>query len=299
MANTRWGLNLPRSRPEEDRPRPRRRVPDRKGPRGDQASRSVAKGRIFLDEDFGFAPPLRLGPDKFGVDLKLDEIKTLRRGGLQEVRHRPGPDAYDRKEAEYPVMAGIYRCGGGAARSQLDREELVAWARERFGIVARTSTICATRHRPRCCNCCSPTASVRRRQAGEGHRRSAASRRRTGRRRATSTRRGLLNRSPPGPRKRWRANRTAEEIGGARRGSARRTAAARCRRPLPPRDAPDGAVAPAADPRYDLERPPAGDGPPAQLASACSAMPRSIPRSSTSAKACGCSSRCGSRSATA
>ena len=47
--------------------------------------------------------------------------------------------------------------------------------------------------------------------------------------------------------------------------------------------------------RHGLEGPPAGDGPLAIAASACAAMPRSIPRSSTSARACGSSSRCGTR----
>ena len=41
--------------------------------------------------------------------------------------------AYEQKEAEYPVMAGIYRFTSGEGHSaRLDREGLVAWARERF-----------------------------------------------------------------------------------------------------------------------------------------------------------------------
>ena len=42
--------------------------------------------------------------------------------------------AYEQKEAEYPVMAGIYRFSSGEGHSaHLDREGLVGWARERFG----------------------------------------------------------------------------------------------------------------------------------------------------------------------
>ena len=46
--------------------------------------------------------------------------------------------AYEQKEAEYPVMAGIYRYTiGQGPQARLDREALVAWARERFGARAR------------------------------------------------------------------------------------------------------------------------------------------------------------------
>ena len=56
----------------------------------------------------------------------------------------------------------------------------------------------------------------------------------------------------------------AREAGAARPRAARAAAGGRRRRPLPARDAADGAVAGAANSRHRLEGPPAGDGPPAQ-----------------------------------
>jgi preprotein translocase subunit SecA len=45
-------------------------------------------------------------------------------------------EAYERKESEYPVMAGLYRYSRAAAGGhvRIDRDALVAWARQRFEV---------------------------------------------------------------------------------------------------------------------------------------------------------------------
>jgi preprotein translocase subunit SecA len=43
-----------------------------------------------------------------------------------------GEEAYERREAEYPVMVGLYRFADPSQGGRLDRDGFVAWARERF-----------------------------------------------------------------------------------------------------------------------------------------------------------------------
>ncbi|MEX2173436.1 MAG: SEC-C metal-binding domain-containing protein, partial [Pirellulaceae bacterium] len=70
---------------------------------------------------------------QFGIDLPLDEIKRLEPVALKELVRQKILAAYEQREAEYPVMAGLYRYTlGQGPQARLDREGLVAWARERF-----------------------------------------------------------------------------------------------------------------------------------------------------------------------
>ena len=69
---------------------------------------------------------------KFGIELDFDEVRELEPNELKDLVCDRAVTAYDEKEAEYPVMAGLYHFSSGAGRSRLDREKLVAWASERF-----------------------------------------------------------------------------------------------------------------------------------------------------------------------
>ena len=96
----------------------------------------LSEGRPFLEEDFGIRSILGWVQHKFGIELKLDEIKSLEPEDLKEQVRNAAEKAYDEKESEYPVMAGLYRfsTAAGSGQSRIDRDELIAWARERFEV---------------------------------------------------------------------------------------------------------------------------------------------------------------------
>ena len=91
----------------------------------------LSDGAIFLDERFGRSSLATWIRNKFGFELDEDELKDQTNDELLQSIHHRALEMYQHREAEYPVMAGIYRYGGGADK-QLDREALIAWAAQRF-----------------------------------------------------------------------------------------------------------------------------------------------------------------------
>ena len=91
----------------------------------------LSDGAIFLDERFGRSSLATWIRNKFGFELEEDELKDQTNEELLQSIHHRAMDMYQHREAEYPVMAGIYRYGGGAEK-QLDREGLIDWASQRF-----------------------------------------------------------------------------------------------------------------------------------------------------------------------
>jgi preprotein translocase subunit SecA len=119
-ANTRWKLSV------RDRDLKRIGRDEIEGFLIEKAQEAVQKtdlgaGARFLEPDYGLEPgELR--------SVELPAIKDL-------VRDR-ARRAYEEKEVEFPVIAGLYhfttRDPGGHKR--YDREKLVQWARDRFGV---------------------------------------------------------------------------------------------------------------------------------------------------------------------
>ncbi len=66
--------------------------------------------------------------------MELDEIRNLEPDPLKQFMFELAEKKYDEKEAEYPVMAGLYRFATGAGHARIDRSALVDWARERFDV---------------------------------------------------------------------------------------------------------------------------------------------------------------------
>jgi len=91
----------------------------------------LSDGAIFLDERFGRSSLATWIRNKFGFELDEGELKDQTNEELLHSIHDRSIDMYQHREAEYPVMAGIYRYGGGADK-QLDREALITWASQRF-----------------------------------------------------------------------------------------------------------------------------------------------------------------------
>ena len=206
-------------------------------------------------------------------------------------------------------MAGFAHFTGcdGSGQKRIDRERLAAWARERFRRRMSTSRISRSKQRDEI------------RAVLVEHSRDLAAAGRRGRRRgasaawtscsatttaisATVWRQAAMaswRRSPIGCGGRSTTSDRPTSLRSLNRDELEQELDDGGRRSLSPRNAPHGADAGAADSGHGLERPPAGDGPFAVQRSACAAMPRSIPRSSTSAKGCGLFDACGPASASA
>jgi len=130
MANTRWGLNL---NDKHLKKVGRDHVAEHLIELAHEQIKKVdlAEGKPFLEDDFGYRTVIAWAHAKFGLELKYDEIKNLDVAAVKKYVTDQAVALYDRKEAEYPIMAGIYAAGGGE-KGSLQREQLVAWASERF-----------------------------------------------------------------------------------------------------------------------------------------------------------------------
>jgi preprotein translocase subunit SecA len=134
MANARWNLSL---RDRDLKKLGRSNVGEFliEQARASIEKADLSEGKIFLEEDFSQRAIVGWAHAKFGLDLELEDVKKRDAAGLKDYLKDKVRAAYDQKEAEYPVMAGIYRYTlGEGHQARLDREGLVAWARERFGV---------------------------------------------------------------------------------------------------------------------------------------------------------------------
>ena len=131
FANTRWGLNL---RDRDLKKEGRDRVAEMLIERAREAIGKIdlSDGEPFLREDFGLRSAVLWVQHKFGIELEFDEVRDLEPDQFRQLVYERAERAYDEKEAQYPVMAALYRYSSGPGHSRLDREGLAAWASERF-----------------------------------------------------------------------------------------------------------------------------------------------------------------------
>ncbi|HEV2969485.1 MAG TPA: SEC-C metal-binding domain-containing protein [Pirellulales bacterium] len=96
----------------------------------------LAEGAKFLIDDFGIRTACGWVQYKFGVALEPQEIRSLEPAPFKSLIREKGTAAYEEKEIEYPVMAGLYHftTRDSSGQKRFDREKLVAWAKERFHV---------------------------------------------------------------------------------------------------------------------------------------------------------------------
>jgi preprotein translocase subunit SecA len=94
----------------------------------------LSEGKVYLEEDFQHKFAANWVQHKFGIELKLEEIRSLDAAGLKSYVTEKAEATYDVREAEYPAMAGLYRflTATGGKHLRLDGEGLAIWARQRF-----------------------------------------------------------------------------------------------------------------------------------------------------------------------
>lgn len=135
MANSRWKLNY---RDRDLKKVGREGVGELLLEKSKEAIAEVdcAEGKKFLEPDFNIRTACGWVQHKFGVELSLDQVKGLEPAAFKDLVRTKAREAYDQKETEYPVMAGVYHFTERDSRGQkhYDRDQLVAWARERFDV---------------------------------------------------------------------------------------------------------------------------------------------------------------------
>ena len=91
----------------------------------------------MLEPEYGVKTACAWLHDKFGIELAPDEMFKLEKQAFIDLAHQKAQESYDLRESEYPVLAGLYRFAArdrSGQRQGFQREELVEWAKTRFGI---------------------------------------------------------------------------------------------------------------------------------------------------------------------
>lgn len=135
MVNSRWNLNL---RDRELKKIGRDELDSSLVQMASDAIEKVdlAEGSRFLREDFGTETALAWVRYKFGMEIDPSDVQGLESHEVKSLVKDRARAVYDDKEAEYPVLAGLYHFTTRDQRGQkrYDRELLVDWARDRFEV---------------------------------------------------------------------------------------------------------------------------------------------------------------------
>jgi preprotein translocase subunit SecA len=96
----------------------------------------LSEGREFLEETFAPRTACAWVRHKFGLEVALSEVQGLETPAIIRLIRQRAQAAYDVKESEYPVMAGLYRYSARTATGQprIDRQGLAHWAQQRFEV---------------------------------------------------------------------------------------------------------------------------------------------------------------------
>ena len=95
----------------------------------------VEHAEQMLHHNYGVRTAAAWLEAKFGIKLNPDDHSEVSADEVTELATDRAIEVYDRKEAEYPVMAGFYRFStqaSGGAQPRLDRDQLMDWASQRF-----------------------------------------------------------------------------------------------------------------------------------------------------------------------
>src|SRR5690349_21442477 len=130
-ANTRWNLNL---RDRDLKKIGREHVAEELIKLAHESIQRVdlSSAARYLEPDFGIRTACAWLRDKFGVEISPEQARDLDTAKFTDLAHEKAIAAYDERESEYPVIAGLYRFsirGTGGERQGFLREDLVEWAK--------------------------------------------------------------------------------------------------------------------------------------------------------------------------
>ena len=95
----------------------------------------LSEGNQVLEDDFAITQLRLYMKARFGIDVPVQTIRELETGDENNEVVRLAQAAYERREAEFPVLAGVDQFSTSEGRGQprrVDREALLNWARPRF-----------------------------------------------------------------------------------------------------------------------------------------------------------------------
>jgi len=97
---------------------------------------NLADGKELLDKDYGLRSAVAWLKIKFGIDFPIEEAKASEAAQLKEKIRKLTHEKYHEKEIQFPVLAGLmhFTINDNHGR-RYDREGLVEWAKQRFGVV--------------------------------------------------------------------------------------------------------------------------------------------------------------------
>ena len=135
LANTRWKLNV-RDRDLKKIGRDQMTEWLMEKARHTIHETDLSDGARFLEPNYGLRTACGWVHYKFGIEMKPDEVQGLEPGPLTERVRQEASRAYEEKEVEYPVLAGLYHytTKDSSGQKRFDRDQLCAWARSRFGV---------------------------------------------------------------------------------------------------------------------------------------------------------------------
>jgi preprotein translocase subunit SecA len=142
LVNTRWKLNY---RDRDLKKVGRENLAEMLMEQAVEAIEKVdlSEGKRFLEEDFGVATAAGWVQYKFGIAIDPQEIRGKEPVAVRELVRAKAVAAYDDKEAQYPVMAGLYHftTRDASGQKRYDRDALISWARERFHVDLETNDV--------------------------------------------------------------------------------------------------------------------------------------------------------------
>ncbi|MEC7695576.1 MAG: SEC-C metal-binding domain-containing protein [Planctomycetota bacterium] len=96
----------------------------------------LGEGASYLDKDYGLKTAINWIQYKFGVTLPHEEFSSLEPHDFQQRVLNLATEIYSQKEIEFPVMGGLlhYTTRDASGNRRYDREQLIDWARDRFGV---------------------------------------------------------------------------------------------------------------------------------------------------------------------
>ncbi|MCE9657985.1 MAG: SEC-C domain-containing protein, partial [Burkholderiales bacterium] len=97
----------------------------------------LTEGAKFLNPNFGLQSIAAWMRQKFSLETNVDEIRGREFPFVRDWALKKILAAYDEKEAEYPVLAGLLHFttrDAATGQKRYDREALIDWARTRFNV---------------------------------------------------------------------------------------------------------------------------------------------------------------------
>jgi len=135
LVNGRWNLNL---RDRDLKKRGRDELSEWLIDRAREAIGHIdlADCARFLNSDYSLETACDWLRMKFAMDVDDEAMRALEPAALVARAKELAEQAYDQREVEFPVMAGLYHftTRDGSGHRRYNRELLVEWARDRFDI---------------------------------------------------------------------------------------------------------------------------------------------------------------------